>query len=802
VGPWRLLARMALRDIRASAGPWLAIGAVIALGVAFHGVAWQAYRNLDRTYAASYRTLRFEDFRIRVPGAPRRVVSDLRGVPGVAAVAGRIEEDVAIRLGRRGSAPLVGRLIGIESGDAGVNALWLREGRFPERAMERAVLVEASFARHHGLHPGGTVVVERNGTRSDLRIAGIVASPEYVYVVRSRQDILPSPDAFGVLFVPEATLGRLVGRAGRIDAIHVRMEDGKRREAAIAAMMRRLAPWRPEAPERREDQPSHQLLRQDVDGFRGYSVMFPALFLAVAGLTLDTLLTRHVAAGRARIGLLQALGFGRGGIVATVVSGPVLVGVASSLAGSLLGAWLARIFTGFYLDHVSVAVRVMDTEPSTVAMGWGVGLGLSIVSSLRPARHAARIAPSEALRPPAPAATRHFLPDRWIPGLPWGARMVLRNLARQPRRTVSTIAGVVAGLGLVIVAQGLSDTVDALMGTLTSTVFREDLRVDFGRPAAGAALARVRGWPGVEWAEGETGWPVEFRHAGIVREGMALGIGPDARFRRMVDAAGRTIAPGEGSALFGAALRARLGLEAGDRVEFRVAPSVDDREPPWRTVRVAGFPEDPVGTVATFRREDLRKALGRRAGMAAGAVGTIRLLVAPEWRSEVRRRLADLDGAVSVTASADLRAKIDAMMQLMRRFTGAMRWFGLALAFAVVFNTVTVNVLEREMEAATLRTIGMGRFALAGMVLAENVVLALIGCLVGMPLGVVAAKAFLLAAQTPEQMELFAMVPVVRKETPYGAALSLLVALVAAAAPSLVHLGRLDLAAAVKRVAR
>ncbi|MFM7322419.1 MAG: FtsX-like permease family protein [Armatimonadota bacterium] len=802
MGPWRLLARMAVRDIRASAGPWAAIGAVIALGVAFHGVAWQAYRNLDRTYSASYRALRFEDFRIRVPGAPRRVVTEFRALPGVAAVVGRIEEDVAIRLGRRGSAPLVGRLIGIEPGAQGVNALSLREGRFPERPMERAVLVEASFARHHGLHPGGTVVVERSGTRTDLRIAGIVASPEYVYVVRSRQDILPSPDAFGVLFVPEGTLGRLVGRAGRIDAIHVRMGDAGLREAAIGAMARRLAPWRPEVPERREDQPSHQLLQQDVDGFRGYSVLFPALFLAVAGLTLDTLLTRQVAAGRARIGLLQALGFGRAGIVATVVCGPVLVGMAASLTGSVLGAWLARVFTGFYLEHVSVAVRVVDTEPATVAMGWSVGLGLSIGSSLRPARHAARIAPSEALRPPAPAAARHFLPDRWIPGLPWGARMALRNLARQPRRTVSTLAGVVAGLVLIIVAQGLSDTVDSLMGTLTSTVFREDLRVDFGRAASGGTLERVRRWPGVEWAEGESGWSVEFRHAGIVREGMALGIAPGARFRRAVDASGRAIAPGEGSALFGAALRARLRLAEGDLVEFRVSPSEEDREPPWRTVRVAGFPEDPVGTVATFRREDLRRAVGRRAGMTAGSVGTIRLLVAPEWRGEVRRRLADLDGAVSVTASADLRAKIDSMMQLMRRFTGAMRWFGLALAFAVVFNTVTVNVLEREMEAATLRTIGMGRLALAGMLLAENVALAACGCLAGMPLGVSAAKAFLLAAQTPEQMELFAMVPVVRPETPWSASLSLMLAVAAAAVPSLVHLGRLDLAAAVKRVAR
>jgi len=800
---WVLLARTARRDVGAAWAQWLAIGLVIALGVAFHGAAWQSYRNLDRSYSESYRRLDFEDWSVSVPDAPRRLVGRVRSLPGVASVEGRLEEDTVLHLPGRPVGKLVGRCLGIPAGRRPeVNNLQLVEGRWPVRGASREALLEASFAKWHGLHPGDWVEIERGGVRVTLRVAGVVVSPEYVYVVKSRQDILPFPDTFGVLWVPDGVLGPLVGRPGRIDALHVRLLPGTSAAESVRAAVALLHGRHHEAPVLREDQPSYQLLRQDVDGFRGYSVLFPMLFLSVAGLTLGTLLTRQVAADRARIGLLRALGFGPRTVMGQVLAGAMLVGALASAAGVSVGAWLGRVFTGFYLSHVSVAARVDWVESATVMYGMAYGLGLTLVSAWWPARQASRIPPADALRPPPPPAGRGWRPDRWIPGLPLLWRFALRNLVRAPRRSLSTLAGVLASMVLLVVAQGLSDTVDSLMGTLVRSVFREDLRVDFVPWTSSATAARVKSRPGVHVAEGELVLPAQFRRGGRTYEAMAVGVEPGARFRDLRDRTGRELVPAGDAVVFGPTLRLRLGLELGDRVDVRLPPSPEIPEPVWSTVRVAGFSDEPVGTVATFSAGVLRGTVGRPLGVPPGAVNVVRVVSDPERRTSLRRDLLRLDGAVSVMSSSDLLEKLEQMMSLMRRFTGAMLLFGMGLSFAVVFNTVTINSLERESEGAALRMLGVGRLSLGGLLLLENLALTGLGVLAGVPVGRWAASQLIMAAQSEEQMDLFAMVPFVRPETPWLCGALVLVTTVVSVVPSAVRLARLDLASSAKDVAR
>ena len=48
-------------------------------------------------------------------------------------------------------------------------------------------------------------------------------------------------------------------------------------------------------------------------------------------------------------------------------------------------------------------------------------------------------------------------------------------------------------------------------------------------------------------------------------------------------------------------------------------------------------------------------------------------------------------------------------MGLFYALTGAILAFAVVMAFALLFNTMTVNVLERQRELATMRAVGKGR---------------------------------------------------------------------------------------------
>ena len=83
---------------------------------------------------------------------------------------------------------------------------------------------------------------------------------------------------------------------------------------------------------------------------------------------------------------------------------------------------------------------------------------------------------------------------------------------------------------------------------------------------------------------------------------------------------------------------------------------------------------------------------------------------------DVKERLDDIQGAVSVVVKAEMLARFLEMMEFMDFYQGLLLVFGLAMALVVVYNTLNANVLERTREIATMRTIGesTGRHRLDG----------------------------------------------------------------------------------------
>jgi putative ABC transport system permease protein len=62
--------------------------------------------------------------------------------------------------------------------------------------------------------------------------------------------------------------------------------------------------------------------------------------------------------------------------------------------------------------------------------------------------------------------------------------------------------------------------------------------------------------------------------------------------------------------------------------------------------------------------------------------------------------------------------------------------FALVISAAVIFNTMTVNVLEREREIATMRALGESRGRLQGMITLENLLVGLLALVPGLAIGV------------------------------------------------------------------
>jgi putative ABC transport system permease protein len=161
---------------------------------------------------------------------------------------------------------------------------------------------------------------------------------------------------------------------------------------------------------------------------------------------------------------------------------------------------------------------------------------------------------------------------------------------------------------------------------------------------------------------------------------------------------------------------------------------------------------------------------------------------------EVRATLVDME---NVAAFEDANALYDTAQRFMiffYVFVGVMLVFGGAMAFALIFSAMSVNIAERTREVATLLAVGTERRQISRMITAENMTVALIGIPLGLGVGYLTAK----EAMASFSSDLFTFDLYIRPSTMIISALAILVVALLSQWPGLRAIGRLDIAKIVK----
>jgi putative ABC transport system permease protein len=772
--------------MRRQAASFVAIAITIFLGVTLFGASYDAYRNLDASYHRAFTEYRFATLTV-TGGEAGRLARVARRAPGVEAAQARVQADLPIKVGRD---ELLGRVVGLPvAHQPAVNRVEVVGGSYLRPADPGGVLVEKHMADTFDLRAGDTVrVVGAAGPRR-LRIIGVASSPEYFWPARSRQDILPAPKDFGVLFAAEGTARRLAGLRGPNQAA-IYYDGGHEDPGLTARLERRAGSLGAADVLTRADQPSNSALQQDVTSFRELALLFPLLFLTAAALATGVLMRRLVTAQRPIVGMLRACGYSRRQVVAHYLT----FGVAAGLAGGMLGAAaalaLAGVVTRAYTTELSIPITLTSISPLTELIGIAFGLLTGAIAAALPAAAASRVPPAEAMRRFAPEGRgRLSLAERLLPPLrrlPVRWRMTLRAIGRNPRRSLSTVFGVVLALTLILVSWGMVDTTQILVDRQYGEIDRQDGELHFRGAIEPPDLRRVRDVPGVAEVEPGVDLPVSLRRDGERYQTALKGLERGTRMHGfLLDGGGTTTLPRDGL-LAGRALGEKLDVSVGEGIRVTAPGTGVSALAPLR-----GFLDEPLGTYVYAPLGPIRRLAGPRLGL--GNVALVRYRAGAD-REEMRRRLSSLPGVVAFSDSNALRDTVDEYLGLFYAFVGIMLVFGAAMAFALLYNSIQANLAERSVEVATLRAAGTPFRTLSRTITAENFLVTAIGIVPGLIVGVEVSRLFLASFASDS----FSFDLQIRASTLVLSALAILVVSLLSERPGLRAVKRLDIAEVVR----
>ncbi|BEK85873.1 ABC transporter permease [Nocardia seriolae] len=775
----RVLLRKLLRDLWRQRWQFLAIATVLGIGVAAFVAATDAYRNLDQSFARAYSEQRLPDAIISGPGAAQ-LSSTLDRLPGQPIVDVRHQSEVGIRVHGRA---FLGRAIGVpESVQPGVSQLEMKSGTLPSAGR---LVVEQHLADHYGLKPGDSIELLTSLGWQAIPVAGSALSAEYFWPARSVQEIMTTPEHFGVVFVPDGDLVAKLPDPVEQVALYARDRAavGDLTQAAEQTAREHGLQLVP-----RDQQPSYRALQDDVNAFGTFANLLPWLFLAAAVLGTYVLLSRVVAAQRAVIGTLVANGFFPARLRRHYLGyglACAVLGIVPGLAGGyLLGDWI----TTRYTRALGLPLHVTALHPLTLLIAAAATLAAATLAAWAPARAAARMRPAEAMRvaPPAQSGGRSLV-ERLVPPLkhaPARWRMTVRAVLRNRRRAVFTVAGVAVAVSLVMVFAGLRDTVATLIDRQYGRITLQDAEIAITPGSTDTVLTRVRQDPDVAAAEPVGRYDVMLSAGQRHYDTLLISLPPTTQMHRFTATSGSNQLSGKG-VLLGSGLRETLGLSVGDSVDVSASATGHHVSAP-----IAGFVDEPLSPVVYVSSDYLRQAIGPVPD--TGVLVKLRPDVTDE--QGVSGRLTAIPGAVAYLSTATLASAMRQAFAMYNTLVGIMLVFAAVMAAALLFNAISANIGERLGELGALRAAGMGSGMLSRLIAAENLTLAVVGIPVGVGCGILLAR-WLMSTYDNQGAHLeLAM----RAFTPALVAVAILAAAIVVQLPALRRVRALDIARIVR----
>ena len=467
--------------------------------------------------------------------------------------------------------------------------------------------------------------------------------------------------------------------------------------------------------------------------------VFPLMFFLVAALVSLTTMTRMVEEQRGHIGTMKALGYSKKDIAMKYLfyagSATLSGGAVGILVGQKLFPYVIQVSYGIMYDCLKqpdipyrpvFAIQAMLISFVCIMLA----TGLSCMNELRES-------PAELMRPAAPKVGKRVLLE-YIPliwkRLNFTTKSTFRNIFRYKKRLFMTIFGISATMALLVTGFGLRDSIIDLAEIQYDNIQLYDAMITFsGTDEEKEDLG--------QWLEDEKDVAASTMvHMEMVDVSTEEGNGevylcvPENKedFQTMTVLQNRTseevyTLDGEGI-LLTEWMADTLGVSAGDSITMEKEDGSSSQE-----VQVMGVVENYIMNYAYMSPQYYEKIYGEPAEFEV-----MYAEFTPEGQereNELGSEILQQPGVYNVSYTSDTKREINDMLQALVLVIIVLIVTAALLAFVVLYNLNNVNITERRRELATLKVLGFYDQEVAAYVYHENIILTLMGIVVGVGLG-------------------------------------------------------------------
>ena len=767
-----MLTKDTFREIKKSKGRFISILIIIALGVAFFVGVKSAPMVMKATADKYYDDYNLMDIRvISTLGLTNDDIDAIRQVEGVEGALGTYSKDVVLNHDSREFVLKTHSLDldSLEENDENyINRVNVIEGRLPQKSGE--VVIENN-EELEGIAIGSKIIVESGNEEAienslvtnEFTVVGIIETPYYLsfqkgsssigngvidsYIMIPKQDFKMKEYTEAIVTVEDTKefnsykdnyFEVIDDAVTNIEGITDEREELRYNEI-IQLLPEEIAKNVPKAEWFILDRNSHYSYMDygnSAASIEAIARVFPVFFFLVAALVCLTTMTRMVDEQRINIGTFKALGYSKWAIAKKFIVYGLLASLIGSIIGTLMGV---TIFPTVVMDAYSMMYVLPKSEMlfdiPLILFATLIAVAVTTLSTYFAVNNELSESPSTLMRPRAPKKGKRILIER-IPFI-WNrfnftGKVTVRNIFRYKKRFFMTVFGIAGCTALILTGLGIKDSIEDVSAKQFGDIFKYEMTIKLDNIATEKEKSNV-----IKYLEDESRiikyGLIKSETGNVIVDGIekmvSIIIPSNTKdIEKFIDFRERIseeeVILNNDGAIITEKVASLLDISKGDTIEIT---SNEKRV----SVVVSDITENYIGNSVYLTSEYYEKVFGE-------SVEYNSILIDTEDNIDEDILMKDIIKnpiVASVTSSTDFKENFQETVNSLNYVVLVMIVSAGALAFVVLYNLTNVNISERMREIATIKVLGFYDNEVSAYIYRENIILTLVGTLVGLGLG-------------------------------------------------------------------
>lgn len=493
------------------------------------------------------------------------------------------------------------------------------------------------------------------------------------------------------------------------------------------------------------------------DSIDALAGIFPVFFVLVAALVALTTMTRMVDEQRINIGTLKGLGYTPGMIAKKYI----VYAMSASAIGSIIGLIVGyTVFPTIIYNAYAIMYTVPKVELRTDLFITVLSIATSIFVTTFAAFAACRREliedPAILMRPKAPKNGKRILLERI--GFVWNRigfiwKVTLRNIFRYKKRFLMTVLGISGCTALILTGFGVRDSIQMIVDVQFGELNKYSMTASYDSDEKTEDVEYLKSLISNEKGVKEIGM-FHNQNAKVMinnKEKEVTVVIPENKntFKDFIELRERKShtpikLDNKGIVISEKAAR-NLDAKVGDKVKI-----LNENDVSAEAV-ISGITENYVNHYI-YMTNDYYKELFNRNADSNRIYGVLDDSITIDQEDKMASKIIDSTCANGTVFTTGIKDGFSDTIKSLNYVVLLMIVSAGALAFVVLYNLSNVNISERIREIATIKVLGFYDKEVSAYIYRENVILTLIGAVVGLGLGVILHQFIMITVEVENMM--------------------------------------------------